>query len=205
MCGLERESIRRRFVGETDAERALQQRSKRVADRQILVVALHDARILQRVEQAARAQRETAVADAAPRRLPEPLGADVVAVEKGRLECAGIDDETVPLREQQMRRGSVGQQLLQHERRIVGARLDRRDGRDLDPGGDRDSRRHCICQEQRSAEVYLRLAACERAQRQRVVGRVDNEQRDRRQIEHRDYAGDGSAAPAAARSRTNQA
>ena len=58
---------------------------KVTADRVVLRLGELDASILQRLQQAAGTQREAAVADTEPFGLPEPLGADVVAVEKLRL------------------------------------------------------------------------------------------------------------------------
>ena len=99
-----------RFASEEIADRfAFEQRSAGAPDRDVFGFVKLDARVLQRLEQLPRAQREPAVAH--PHRVvePVPLGADVIAVEERRVEGARVDDVAVPLNQQHVRRVDVRQ------------------------------------------------------------------------------------------------
>ena len=78
--GFERELVDERFRRKTDAVLALQQWPECATNRRVFAPCQHNARILQRLQQLMRAQREAAVADAQTHRRPKPLGADVVAI-----------------------------------------------------------------------------------------------------------------------------
>ena len=120
---------------------------------------------------AARSLRERSEKPPLPTRVPVvvpvPLGADVVAVEKRRIPCLGIDDVAVPLDHERVRRVDVRQQALQHELRVRLARGERGDRHDVDAGGRDDAGRQRVGQEQHAPEADALLRLCERAQRER--------------------------------------
>ena len=182
---LERKTVGERFVGEADAVLLLEQRTKCAADRHVLDVDQANSRILQRFEELARAQRKSAVAHAAPRFRPEPLGADVIAIEKRGVPRRRIDDIAVPLDEQHVRGRDVRKQRLQHELRVGVARGDVGDRDDVDAVGCRDARGQRVGQQHRAREADALARLRERTQRERVVARIDAAQRDAGKLEHR--------------------
>ena len=147
-----------------------------------------DARVLQRVEQAARAQREAAVAHAHAVVVPEPLRAQVVAVEKRRVPGLRVDDVAVPLDQQHVRRVDDAPELLQHELRVRVARgeaLDR--ARRSMPSGSASPAGRPSVTGTAAREADLPPRQRQRTQRQRVVHRVDAAERDGGEVEHRRF------------------
>src|SRR6185437_4415801 len=145
--GLEREAIGERLAREADAVLVLEQRTERPADRDVLCVrsrierlrariarrrGQRNARILQRLEELARAQREAAVADAPRVVVPVPFRADVVGVEEGVVPRIGVDDISIPLHEEHARGLDVPDERFQDEARVVVARCERIDRDDVD-------------------------------------------------------------------------
>ncbi len=111
----ERESVRERLAAEADAMLTLEKRAKGAADRNVLGLDEFDARVLQRQQQAARAQRKAAVAYAHRILVPRPLGAEVIAVQVGRVPGARIHGIAVPLHDEDVLRMDEREQSLQHE------------------------------------------------------------------------------------------
>ncbi len=182
---LERKPVGERLVGEADAVLLLEQRTKGAADRLVLDVDEANSRILQCLEELARAQRESAVAHAAPRRGPEPLGTDVIAIEKCGVPRRRIDDVAIPLDEHHVRGRDVRKQRLQHELRVGIARVNVGDRDDIDALGCRNTRRQRVGQQHRARKADALARLRERTQRERVVARIDATQRDTGKLEHR--------------------
>ncbi len=116
--GLERELVCQGFAAKAYPVLAFEQRPKRAADGGVLGLDERDARVRERCEQAARAQRKAAVANPHAIAVPEPLGAQVVALEERRVPGTGIDDIAVPLHKQNVLRVHKREQCLQDEIRI---------------------------------------------------------------------------------------
>ncbi len=185
VVGLEREPLRLRLAAEADAELALEQRAVRPAYRRVLRLADPDPRVACRVEKPAGPQREPAVADAHVVVAPEPRGADVVAVEERGVPRVRVHDVTVPLDQQRVRGRHVRRQLLQHEARVVVPRAERGDRHDLDAVRDTGSRGNRVGEQQHPGELHAFARSRQRAQCERVLGRVDRDQRDGGKAEHR--------------------
>ena len=154
--GLERKAIRECGIAKADAVLTLEQIAKRSADGDILGLVELDARVLQRIEQAPRAQREAAVAHVVPVRVPEPPCTEVIAVEECIHPRRGVDDVTVPLHEQHVGRGDVGRELLQHEPRVVVAGVEAPDRHQLDACRAHESGGKGIGQERDARKAHLR-------------------------------------------------
>ena len=163
-----------------------EQRSKRAPDRRVLGVDPRDPRILERLEQPPRAQRKAAVADAHAVVVPEPLRADVIAIEKRGIPRRRVDHVAVPLHEQQ--RGSVAMcgssdfntKSEYASREAMGAM-----GTTSMPEWHGRAVRQRVRQEQRAREAHAFARSGERAQRQRMIRGVDTAERDVGECEHR--------------------
>src|SRR6185369_3994930 len=141
---------------------------------------------------------KAAIADAPAFRRPEPLGADVVAVEEVAAPRRRVQRVAIPLHQQDMRRIDMIEQRRQYEARIIVARCERSDRPDLDARLV-DS---AIGNKKRSCKPDADCRPAQRTRRQRMVGGIDAAQRDSRQIEHGKpdaalaYAGAGATAAA---------
>jgi hypothetical protein len=109
VSGFKCKPIGESLVGKSNAVIAFEQRAKRPADGLVLDHRQRDPRVLQRLQQAARTQREATVPDTHRVVVPEPLGADVIAVEERRIPCIGIAHVAIPLHQQHMRGRDVRQ------------------------------------------------------------------------------------------------
>ncbi|TMH55590.1 MAG: hypothetical protein E6H53_16680 [Betaproteobacteria bacterium] len=148
--GLEGECVGERFRTEHDAVFMLEQGTESTADGLVLGACQPNARVLQRFEELARAQREAAVAHALRGVVPGPFRADVITAQERVAPGIGIDDVTVPLDEQDMLGIDVADELFQDEFGVRLPRCKRRDEPQL------DTRRLSLTvgQEERSPETH---------------------------------------------------
>src|SRR6516162_9929954 len=169
------------FRGEDDAVLPLEQRPELSADRLVLCSVDLYARILQRVEQLARTQREASIAHTVGIVMPEPLGTDVITSEKLVFPCLRVDHVAVPLDQQHVRRLDVSEQRLQYEFGIFGTGCERRDGAYF------HLRRYerAIAQHEHARKADARGGQPQCAQGEQWIRGVDAAQRDRRKLKHR--------------------
>jgi len=154
---LDGKAVGERFAAETNAVFPLQKWTIRPADGFVFYAVQGDARILQGLQQALRAQREPAVAHSHEVVVPEPFGAQVITRHEFGRPRIRVDHEAVPLDEQRVRRRHVLVQTLQHELRIRFARAQRLNRNAFDALRHLDIRRHGIGEEERASEFDARL------------------------------------------------